>query len=67
MWIRDPSREVLLEEGMATSSSALAWRIPMNRGAWRAVIRVVTKNWTQLKQLSMHAPAYARYLKCYNK
>ena len=67
MWIRDPSREVLLEEGMATSSSELAWRIPMNRGAWRAVIHTVTKNWTQLKQLSMHAPAYARYLKCYNK
>ena len=26
-----------LEEGMATHSSTLAWRIPMDRGAWRAV------------------------------
>ena len=24
-----------LEEGMATHSSILAWRIPMDRGAWR--------------------------------
>ena len=23
-----------LEEGMATHSSVLAWRIPMDRGAW---------------------------------
>ena len=26
--------EDLLEEGMATHSSILAWRIPMNRRAW---------------------------------
>ena len=26
------------EEGMATHSSALAWRIPMDRGAWRATV-----------------------------
>ena len=25
-----------LEEGMATHSSIIAWRIPMNRGAWQA-------------------------------
>ena len=25
-----------LEENMATHSSILAWRIPMDRGAWRA-------------------------------
>ena len=25
-----------LEEDMATHSSILAWRIPMDRGAWRA-------------------------------
>ena len=24
----------LLEEGIATHSTILAWRIPMNRGAW---------------------------------
>ena len=28
--------EDALEEGMATHSNILAWRIPMDRGAWRA-------------------------------
>ena len=37
-----------LEEGMATLSSILAWRIPMDRGAWRDAIDGVTKSWTQL-------------------
>ena len=27
-----------LEEDMATHSSILAWRIPMDRGAWRAIV-----------------------------
>ena len=38
-----------LEEGMATHSSILAWRIPMDRGAWRATVHRVAKSWTQLK------------------
>ena len=29
-------REDPLEEGMATHSSILAWRIPMDRAAWQA-------------------------------
>ena len=32
-----------LEEGMATHSSILAWRIPMDRGAWWAAAHEVTK------------------------
>ena len=35
-----------LEEGMATLSSILAWRIPMDRGAWRAAVHRVTKSQT---------------------
>ena len=35
-------------ENMATHSSILAWRIPVNRGAWLATVRGVTKSWTQL-------------------
>ena len=35
-----------LEEGMATHSSSLAWRIPMDRGIWRAIVHGVTKSWT---------------------
>ena len=49
-WVRDDP----LEEGMATHSSILAWRIPMVRGAWWAMIPRFTKSWTQLKQISMH-------------
>ena len=35
-----------LEEGMATHPSTLAWRIPMDRGAWRATVHGVTKSQT---------------------
>ena len=34
-----------LEEGMATNSSILAWRISMDRGAWRATVHGVAKSW----------------------
>ena len=40
-----------LEEGMATHSSILAWRIPMDRRAWRAIVHGVTKSQTRLKRL----------------
>ena len=33
-----------LEEGMATHSSILAWRIPMDRGALQATVHRVTKS-----------------------
>ena len=39
-------REDPLEKGMATHSSMLAWRIPIDRGAWRATIHGVTKSQT---------------------
>ena len=35
-WVQSLGREDPLEEGMATHSSILAWRIPMDRGAWWA-------------------------------
>ena len=35
-----------LEKGMATHSSILAWRIPMDRGAWRATAHGVAKSGT---------------------
>ena len=34
-----------LEKEMATHSSILAWRIPMDRGAWRATVQGVAKSW----------------------
>ena len=33
MWVQSLRLEYPLEEGMATHSSILAWRIPMERGA----------------------------------
>ena len=38
-----PGWEDPLEKGMATHSSILAWRIPMDRGAWRAAVHGVAK------------------------
>ena len=35
-------------EGMATHSSILAWRNPMDKGAWWATLHGVSKSWTQL-------------------
>ena len=32
-----------LEEGMATHSRMLAWRIPMDRGAWLAAVHGFTE------------------------
>ena len=52
--VRSLGQEDALEEGMATHSSILAWRIPMDRGAWRATVHRVAKSWTQLKWLSTH-------------
>ena len=37
-----------LEKGMATHISILAWRIVIDRGAWRATVHGVAKSWTQL-------------------
>jgi len=37
-----------LEEGMATHSSILAWRIPMDRGTWQATVHGVAKSQTPL-------------------
>ena len=45
-WIWSLSWEDSLEESMATYSSILTWRIPTDRGAWRAIIHVVTKSQT---------------------
>ena len=37
-----------LEEGTATHSSILAWRIHMDKGAWQATDHGVTTSWTRL-------------------
>ena len=45
-WILSPVWEDPLEEGMVTHSSMLAWRIPMERGAWWATVHGVAKSQT---------------------
>ena len=45
-WVLSLAQEDSLEEEMATHSSILAWKIPMDRGAWQAIVHGVTKRWT---------------------
>ena len=42
-WVPSLGWEDPLEEGMVTHSSILAWRIPMDRGAWSAIVHGITK------------------------
>ena len=49
-WVKFLGWEDPLEKGMATHSSILAWRTPMDRGAWRATVHGVSKSWTQLSE-----------------
>ena len=45
-WVQSLGWEDPLQEGMATHSSILAWRILMNRGAWWATVHGVVKSQT---------------------
>ena len=47
-WVRSLGWKDLLEKGTATHSSMLVWRIPMDRGAWRATVHGVAKRLTRL-------------------
>ena len=51
-WVRSLGWEDLLEEGMAIHSSILAWRIPMDRGAWQDTVHGVLKEWDMTEGLS---------------
>ena len=46
IWVRSLGWEDPLEEGRATHASVLAWRIPMDRGAWRGTAQGVAKSRT---------------------
>ena len=47
-WVRSLGWEDPLEEGKATHSSTLAWRIPIDRGAWQATVHGIAKSQTRL-------------------
>ena len=48
-WVQSLDWEDPLEEGMATHSSILAWRIPMDRGAWQATQSMGLQSQTRLR------------------
>ena len=54
MWVQSLDCEDSLEEGMATHSSILAWRIPWTEETGRLQSMGSQKSQTWLKQLSMH-------------
>ena len=62
-WVRSLGWEGPLEEGMATHSSILAWRILKDRGTWCAIVCGVTKGQTQLSDEAQHSPwdLYSKY------
>ena len=59
-WVRSLGQEGPLEKGVATHSSILAWRIPMDRGAWWATVHGIAKSQTQLSN-STYGTLYKIY------
>ena len=53
--VRSLGWENPLKKEMATHSSFLAWRIPVDRGAWWATVHGVAKSWTQLSDSAQHS------------
>ena len=47
-WVGSLGQEDPLEMGMLTHCSILAWRNPMDRGAWQATVYEVAKSQTRL-------------------
>ena len=53
-WVLSLGWEDPLEKEMATHSSILVWRIPMDRGAWRAAVHGVAKSQTRVSDFRFH-------------
>ena len=55
MWeirVQSLGREEPLEKAMATHTSTLAWKNPMDRGAWWATVHGVAKSQTRLSDFT---------------
>ena len=56
-WVQSLGWEDPLEEGMATQSNILAWKIPVDRGAWQATVHGVSESdmteWLSTGQLKL--------------
>ena len=59
-WVRSLGFENPLEEGMATHSSILPWRLPKDRGAWWVTVHGVTKSQTRLSNQALDTIARSR-------
>ena len=47
-WVQSLGSKDPLEEGMATLSSILTWRVPVGRDTWGATVHGVLKSWAPL-------------------
>ena len=65
MWVQSLGGEDPLEQGMATHSSILAWRIPWTEEPGGLTVDGVTKIWIQLKRLNMYACRIYIYIYIY--
>ena len=53
-WVHSLDWEDILEEGMSTHSSILAWRIPVVRRAWWATVHGSQRIGTRLSNTHIH-------------
>ena len=51
---------------MASHSSILAWRIPVDRGDWQATVHGVEKSWSDMTELLNTAQHMGRVIECQN-
>ena len=64
MWVRSLGQENPLQEGMATHSSILAWRIACTEESG-GLQSTGSQGWTQLKRLSMQTHTISFLLDVY--
>ena len=62
MWVWSLGWEDPLEVIVATHSSILAWRIPMDGAAWWATAHSVANSWALLMQLNTYAHLVAKWV-----
>ena len=60
IWVQSLGWGDTLEEEMATHFSIFAWRIPMDRVVWWAIVHGVSKSWMQLSTATEHISFYPR-------
>ena len=56
VWVGSLGWEDPPEDGLATHSRILAWRIPMHREAWQAIVHGAAKSQTWLINKAQHSP-----------